>query len=276
MTVLIVDDEESIRRLLRRVLERQHAVGEAATVDEARRKLGAEHFELVLCDISMAGESGLELVRGIAGDAPETVVVMVTGVDDPHIAAEAVDLGVYGYLVKPFTTNEILIAVGGGAAPTRTRTRAVIVRGARARAAHPCRPRAHRPRSPRQRHPTAVRSRHDPPGREAADPGRSGARADRASIDEIDATIRTIRTVIFKVESKDVEPARLDARPGARDQRDARLQAQRHVQRCSRHVVGGKLPINCSRPCVSRCRTSSATHRRTGWRSNSSSIATSR
>jgi signal transduction histidine kinase len=202
MAVLIVDDEESVRRVLRRVLERQHAVDEAATVDHARRQLATGRFELVLCDISMAGESGLELARSLATDAPETVVVMVTGVDDPKIAAEAVDLGVYGYLVKPFTTNEILITVAGA-----LRRRDLELDRARLEEhQRELRLIADRERIGRDLHDNVIQRLFatglalEGVQQLAAESGVRQRIA--AAVDEIDATIRTIRTVIFDVESQ--------------------------------------------------------------------------
>ena len=107
---MVVDDEEAVRRVIRRVLEHSRVVDEAATVDEARRKLASGDFELVLCDIRLAGESGLDLAREVC-ESTDMAVVMVTGVDDPHVADEALAMGVYGYLVKPFTPNELRITV---------------------------------------------------------------------------------------------------------------------------------------------------------------------
>ena len=113
--LLIVDDEDLVRLSLRRVLERGgHSVEEAVSVGEARECLAAGSFDLILCDINMAGESGLALVRQVAAELPDTAVVMVTGVDDPEVADEAVTLGAYGYLVKPFQPNEVLINVHSG------------------------------------------------------------------------------------------------------------------------------------------------------------------
>ena len=107
---MVVDDEEPVRRVIRRVLEKDRVVEEAATVDEARRKLSTATFELVLCDIRMSGESGLDLAREVC-ESTDAAVVMVTGVDDPHVAETALAMGVYGYLVKPFTPNELQITV---------------------------------------------------------------------------------------------------------------------------------------------------------------------
>ena len=68
-----------------------------------------EPFQLALCDIQMPGESGLVLVEEIAGEHPETAIVLVTGVDDPEIAERAFELGAQGYLVKPFWPGQLLI-----------------------------------------------------------------------------------------------------------------------------------------------------------------------
>jgi len=110
--ILIVDDEAALRRSLRRTLERaRYVVADAANVTEAREMLAAEPVELVFCDINMPGESGLELVRTIAGDGSDTAVIMLSGIDDPAVAREALMIGAHGYLVKPISPNEALIAV---------------------------------------------------------------------------------------------------------------------------------------------------------------------
>ncbi|MGM0576831.1 MAG: HD domain-containing phosphohydrolase [Myxococcota bacterium] len=110
--ILIVDDELHIRTLLRRLLQREgHECEMAATADEAWERLEQEGFDLVLSDVNMPGTSGLELAPRIADKYPSTPVVMVTGVDDPHVARNAVESGAYGYIIKPFEPNEIVIGV---------------------------------------------------------------------------------------------------------------------------------------------------------------------
>ena len=59
----------------------------------------------------MPGTSGLELAPSIARHFPDTPVVMVTGVDDPDVARQAMACGAYGYIIKPFEPNELLIGV---------------------------------------------------------------------------------------------------------------------------------------------------------------------
>lgn len=110
--VLVVDDEEPIRTLLSRILERGgYSCTTASNCDEARALLEKEHFPLVLCDVNIPGQSGLDLVREMALTSPDTAVVMVSGVDEPSIANAAVEAGAYGYILKPFNVGDILIQV---------------------------------------------------------------------------------------------------------------------------------------------------------------------
>jgi putative two-component system response regulator len=112
--VLIVDDEPQVRRLITLMLERQGYVCEgAADVREARALLADDplRFKLVLCDMNMPGENGLELVRHVLDAYPGIAALMVTGTDDPEIAQIAIKLGAYGYVTKPFSANELLINV---------------------------------------------------------------------------------------------------------------------------------------------------------------------
>ncbi len=70
-----------------------------------------EVFDLALVDVNMPGSSGLDLVRHAANAYPNTATVMVTGVDDYQVANAALEMGAYGYLIKPFESNELLINV---------------------------------------------------------------------------------------------------------------------------------------------------------------------
>lgn len=110
--ILIVDDDAQVCGALRRVLERSGRPSTPARdAREARERLEAETFALALCDVSMPGESGLDLVRYIHLKYPDTAAVMVTAMDDVSLAEAAFELGAYGYIVKPFTGNEVLISV---------------------------------------------------------------------------------------------------------------------------------------------------------------------
>jgi putative two-component system response regulator len=110
--ILVLDDEPAIRDLLARVLHRAgYDYVTTGDLAGARAALVEQSFDLLLCDITLPGESGLELVRELNRNIADVAVVMVTGEDDPSIAGIAISLGVYGYLVKPFTPNEILIQI---------------------------------------------------------------------------------------------------------------------------------------------------------------------
>lgn len=110
--ILIVDDDGIVRLLVRRTFEKRgYQCSVAGSVDEARAALAAGEFHLLLCDVDMPGESGISLVREVLQASSPVSVIMVTGVDDPDAAAVALDLGVYGYVIKPFKTNELIIHV---------------------------------------------------------------------------------------------------------------------------------------------------------------------
>lgn len=110
--ILVVDDEESVRRLLKRILEAGGwAPALAVDAADARRQLGRESFALALCDVEMPGESGLELMEHMLAEHPDTAVVMVSGLDSPKLAEAALELGAYGYVTKPFKRNDVTIGV---------------------------------------------------------------------------------------------------------------------------------------------------------------------
>ena len=110
--ILIVDDEEPIRRVLGQLLEPQgYSCTLAGSATEARAFLDLTDFALMLCDVNMPGESGLHLVKEVLMARPTVAAVMVTGIDSPSFADSALEAGVYGYIIKPFQPNEILISV---------------------------------------------------------------------------------------------------------------------------------------------------------------------
>jgi putative two-component system response regulator len=106
--VLVVDDDEQVRTLVEQLLE---SVGyRCSTVSSgaaALRMLDTTRFELLLCDLQMPGESGLEVIERVRSAHPDTAAIMVTGVDDEKLADDVLALGAYGYIVKPFSTTDL-------------------------------------------------------------------------------------------------------------------------------------------------------------------------
>ncbi|MDI1243676.1 MAG: response regulator [bacterium] len=105
--VLIVDDSPVVRRSLTKALGDAYQFTEASTVLEAFELLRSTEFSLVITDIIMPGLSGIELLRKVIEVYPRTSVIVVSGVDRPQRALDAVRLGAFDYLIKPFD-NEVL------------------------------------------------------------------------------------------------------------------------------------------------------------------------
>jgi len=110
--VLVVDDEVQVRNLIKQLLEiNGYKCTLAPDTDQARSYLKKDSFDLILCDMHMPGETGLDFSRDVLKQQPEAAIVMVTAVDDPDLAATALKMGVYGYIIKPFKTNELVINI---------------------------------------------------------------------------------------------------------------------------------------------------------------------
>jgi putative two-component system response regulator len=110
--ILIVDDDESICRLIKRLLNTSgYGCTIANNAADARNYIRVRNFDLILCDVRMPGESGIDFIRYSLAEYPETAVIIVTGVDDQEIANTALEMGAYGYIIKPFKPNEFMINV---------------------------------------------------------------------------------------------------------------------------------------------------------------------
>ena len=110
--LLVVDDEKSVRDLLERVLkEAGYDVVTAANGREALDKVSELKIELVLLDIKMPVMSGMEVLRQLATNWPEICVVMATAVADAQTAVEAMKLGAYDYITKPFNRDDVVLTV---------------------------------------------------------------------------------------------------------------------------------------------------------------------
>jgi two-component system response regulator AtoC len=114
-SVLLVDDEEGILKTLGRALrEEGHDVTATASASEAQRLLSERPFDVFVVDHRMPGRTGLEIIRDLAAAVPEgerPQVLMMTAHATVENAIEAMKLGAYDYLQKPFEVDELLVAV---------------------------------------------------------------------------------------------------------------------------------------------------------------------
>ena len=111
--ILIVDDERLIRTSLVRAITRLgHEVEAAGSIAEARRAADTTRFDLVVLDLKLSDGSGIDLLRHLRTDSPETKVVMITAHGSVETAVEAMKLGAYDFVKKPFELDELLATVG--------------------------------------------------------------------------------------------------------------------------------------------------------------------
>jgi DNA-binding NtrC family response regulator len=111
-TILVVDDSPAaIEVIVRNLRSRDYRVSAAGSVDEAVRFIESTPVDLVITDLKMPGQDGMDLVRHVRQSCPDTEVMMVTGFATVEGAVEAIKAGAEEYLQKPFTGEELLAAV---------------------------------------------------------------------------------------------------------------------------------------------------------------------
>jgi two-component system response regulator AtoC len=110
--VLIVDDEENFRHMLSVILVKEgYEVETAPNGDEALKKVIASPFDQVLCDIRMPRMDGLEFLREMRKKGAEVITIMMSAYGTVDIAIEAMKLGAYDYISKPFKPDEIILTL---------------------------------------------------------------------------------------------------------------------------------------------------------------------
>jgi len=110
--ILVVDDEQSIRRTLREILEfEKYKVEEAADGLECLTKLKVSKFDVVICDIKMPKMDGMDALERIQIISPDTPVVMISGHANIDVAVDAVKKGAFDFISKPPDLNRMLITI---------------------------------------------------------------------------------------------------------------------------------------------------------------------
>jgi two-component system phosphate regulon response regulator OmpR len=110
--LMLVDDDSRIRDLLSRFLANEgFRVTTAKTAADARAKLSGLHFDLLILDVMMPGETGFELARAIR-TASSVPIIMLTARDESESRIEGLQLGADDYVAKPFEPRELLLRIG--------------------------------------------------------------------------------------------------------------------------------------------------------------------
>lgn len=110
--ILIVDDEENVRLLVGRIVAGEGYAHEmAASADAALARLAEDEYSLLISDINMPGQDGIALLRAVREKYPDLAVIMVTAVDSRLTAKETLAMGAYGYVIKPFERNALIINI---------------------------------------------------------------------------------------------------------------------------------------------------------------------
>lgn len=107
--ILIVDDDITFCLMLKKLLDKHHF--QATTVfspEEVKQLIHEEFYDVVLTDLRMPGVSGMELIRMIKLESPETQIIMMTGYADISTAIQSIKQGAFNYIPKPFLPEEIL------------------------------------------------------------------------------------------------------------------------------------------------------------------------
>jgi len=112
-SILIVDDEASIRKLLHHKLSSEgYQCQQAGNAEQALDKLKNNLISLVVLDINVPGESGIELLPEIKAVYPDTAVVMATAASDIDVAIQCMRQDAYDYITKPFNLDDVVLSLG--------------------------------------------------------------------------------------------------------------------------------------------------------------------
>lgn len=110
--ILVIDDEKSIRKTLREILEYENfKVDEAADGAEGSSMAEKDDYDIILCDIKMPKVDGMEALDRIQKAKPDTPIVMISGHGTIETAVEAVKKGAFDFIAKPLDLNRLLVTI---------------------------------------------------------------------------------------------------------------------------------------------------------------------
>lgn len=112
MRALVVDDEQNIRKVLNVLLsENNFEVHEAVGINDASKIINECYFDIAVVDLRLSDGSGIDILKAIKEQNPDTIVLIITAFASTETAIAAMKLGAYDYITKPFNIDEIRIVV---------------------------------------------------------------------------------------------------------------------------------------------------------------------
>ena len=112
--ILVVDDEQGPRESMRMILKDDYEVYTAGDGEDALKKLMEKGIDIVALDIKMPKTNGLELLQNIKKSNPDIEVFLITGFPSVSTAVEAIQVGAYDYVIKPFDRDAVQAVVRRG------------------------------------------------------------------------------------------------------------------------------------------------------------------
>ena len=122
--ILIVEDEDAIRRVLKKVLSEEnpkYKLDEAPDGEKAISLIKTQHYDLVLCDIKMPKKDGIEVLEFVSSYDSSIPIIMISGHGDLKTAVRAMRMGAYDYIEKPPDLNNLLNSVRSALVKTKTK-----------------------------------------------------------------------------------------------------------------------------------------------------------
>ncbi len=127
--ILVVDDEPSLRDVLNIMLKKAgYATATAADGEEAVSQVNKEIYDLVITDLKMPGMGGMDVLKAVKSASPDTVVLVVTAFGSAESAVEAMKLGAYDYLTKPFQIDEVQLIIRNALEKRRLSTENMLLK----------------------------------------------------------------------------------------------------------------------------------------------------
>tara|TARA_X000000950_G_scaffold41990_1_gene46165 strand:- start:10 stop:1176 length:1167 start_codon:yes stop_codon:yes gene_type:complete len=120
--ILIVEDEDAIRRVLKKVLSEEnpkYKLDEAPDGEKAISLIKTQHYDLVLCDIKMPKKDGIEVLEFVSSYDSSIPIIMISGHGDLKTAVKAMRMGAYDYIEKPPDLNNLLNSVRSALVKTK-------------------------------------------------------------------------------------------------------------------------------------------------------------